>query len=99
MDIIKDRNDKDLIEEIKRWKEYTEEQYKKKNLNDTDNNIGVVTYPEPDINEVKWALGSTSVNKVSGGCDGIPAELFKILKDDAFKCYTQYPKCQQIWKT
>ena len=79
MDTIKDRNSKDLIGEIKKWKEYTENQYKKY-LNHPDNNVGVVTYPEPDINEVKWALGSTALNKVSGGCDGIPVELFKFFK-------------------
>ena len=79
MDTIKDRSGKDLTEEIKRWKECTEGQYGKY-LNDPDNNVGVVTFPEPDNNEVKWALGSTAIYKVSGGCDGIPAELFKILK-------------------
>ena len=85
---IKDRNGKDLTEaeEIKkRWQEYTEEQYKK-GLNDPDNHSGIVTHLEPDILEceVKWALGSITVNKASWG-DGIPAELFKILKGDAFK--------------
>ena len=88
MGIIKDRNGKDLIEaeEIKsRWKEYTEELYKK-DLNDSDNHDGAVSHSEPDIPEceVKWALGSTAANKASGD-DGIPAELFKILKDDAIK--------------
>ena len=80
---IKDRNGKDLPEpeEIKkRWQEYTEELYIK-GLNDPDNHNGVVTHLEPDILEceVKWALGSITKNKASGG-DGIPAELFKILK-------------------
>ena len=80
MGTIKDRNGKDLIEaeEIKkRWKEYTEELYKKY-LDDPDNHDGVVTHPEPDILEceAKWALGSTAINKASGG-DGISAELFK----------------------
>ena len=87
MGSIKDRNSKDLTEAEdvkKRWQEYTEELYKK-GLNNADND-GVVTHLEPDILEceVKWALGSTSKNKASGG-DGIPAELFHILKDDAVK--------------
>ena len=99
MGIIKDRNGKDLIEaeEIKsRWKEYTEELYKK-DLNDSDNHDGAVSHSEPDIPEceVKWALGSTAANKASGD-DGIPAELFKILKDDAIKVL--HSICQQIWK-
>ena len=70
--------------------EYTEELYKKE-LHDQDNHDGVVTHLEPDILEceVKWALGSITMNKASEG-DGIPAELFQILKDDAVKCYTQY---------
>ena len=81
----KDRNSKDLseAEEIKkRWKEYTEELYKK-DLSDPGNHDGVATHPEPDIleGEVKWALGNTAVNEASGS-DGIPAALFKILKDD-----------------
>ena len=69
----------------KRWKEYTEELYKK-DLHHPDNHDGVITYPEPDILEceVKWALGSITTNKASGG-DGIPVELFQILKDDAVK--------------
>ena len=84
MGIIKDRNGKDLIEaeEIKkRWQEYIEELYKK-DLDDLDNHNGVVTHLQPDILEceVKWALGSTSANKASGG-DGIPVELFQMLKD------------------
>ena len=83
MGTIKDRNGKDLTEteEIKkRWQEYTEELYKKGH-NDPDNHDGVVTHLEPDIVEceVKWALGSITMNKVSGG-DGIPAELLQILK-------------------
>ena len=97
----KDRNGKDLteVEEIKRWQEYLEELYqKKKGLNDPDNHDGVVTHLEPDILEceVKRALGSTAANKASGG-GGIPAELFKILKDDAVKVL--HSICQQIWIT
>ena len=76
----------------KRWQEYTEELYKK-DLHDPDNHNGVITqtHLEPDILEceVKWALGSITTNKASGG-DGIPVELFQILKDDAVKCCTQY---------
>ena len=88
MGTIKDRNGKDLIEAEetkKKWKEYTEELFKK-DLNDPNNDDGVVTHPEPDILvcEVKWALWSTAVNKASGG-DGTPAELFKILKNNAIK--------------
>ena len=78
-------------EDIKqRWQEYTEELYKK-DLHDPDNQDGVITHLEPDMLEckVKWALGSITTNKVSRG-DGIPVELFQILKDDALKCYTQY---------
>ena len=83
---IKDRNGMDLkeAEDIKkRWQEYTEEQYKK-DLHDPDNHDGVITHLEPDILEceVKWALESITTNKASGG-DGIPMELFQILKDDA----------------
>ena len=80
----------------KRWKEYTEELYKK-DLNDLDNHDDVVTHPEPDILEceVMWTLGSTAVNKASEG-DGISAELFKILKDDAVKVL--HSIYQQIWK-
>ena len=86
MGSIKDRNGLDLkeAEDIKqRWQEYTEELYKK-DLHDPDNQDGVITHLEPDILEceVKWALGSITTNKASGG-DGIPAELFQILKDDA----------------
>ena len=81
----------------KKWQEYTEELYKK-DLHDPDNYHGVITHLEPDILEceVKWALGSITMNKASGG-DGIPAELFQILKDDAVKVL--YSICQQIWNT
>ena len=81
----------------KRWQEYTEELYKKE-LHDPDNHDGVITHLEPDILEceVKWALGSITMNKASGG-DGIPVELFQILKDDAVKVL--HSICQQIWKT
>ena len=74
----------------KRWQEYTEELYKKE-LHDLDNHDGVITHLEPDILEceVKWALESITMNKASGG-DGIPVELFQILKDDAVKLFTQY---------
>ena len=86
MGTIKDRNGVDLTEAeniTKRWEEYTEELYKK-DLHDPDNHDGVITHLEPDILEckVKWALGSITMNKASGG-DGIPVELFQILKDDA----------------
>ena len=85
---IKDRNGMDLTEAEnikKRWQEYTEELYKK-DLHDPDNHKGVITHLEPDILEceVKWALGSITMNKASGG-DGIPVELFQILKNDAVK--------------
>ena len=81
----------------KRWQEYTEELYKK-DLHDPDNHDGVITHLETDIVEckVKWALGSITMNKASGG-NGIPAELFQILKDDAVKVL--HSICQQIWKT
>ena len=81
----------------KRCQEYTEELYKK-DLHDPDDPDGVITHPEPDILEceVKWALGSITMNKASGG-DGIPAELFQIPKDDSVKVL--YSICQQIWKT
>ena len=84
-------------EDIKRWQKYTEEQYKK-DLHDPDNHHGVITHLEPDILEwqVKWALGSITTNKASGG-DGIPVELFQILKDDAVKVLRS--RCLQIWKT
>ena len=96
----KDRNDIDLTvaEDIKkRWQEYTERLYKK-DLHDPDNHDGVITHLEPDILEceVKWALESITTNKASGG-DGVPAELFQILKDDAVKVL--HSICQQIWKT
>ena len=103
--MIKDRNGIDLTkaENSKKWQEYTEEvctiqKKKKKNFNDLDNHHGVIIHPEPDIAEceVKWALGSTIMNKASGG-DGIPAELFQILKDDAIKVLHSIR--QQIWKT
>ena len=87
MGSIKDRNGRDLTEaeDKKRWEEYTEELYKK-DLHDPDNQYGVITDLEPDILEckVKWALGSITTNKASGG-DGIPVELFQILKDYAVK--------------
>ena len=80
----------------KRWQEYTEELYKK-DLHNQDIHDGVITHLEPDILEceVKWALGSITTNKASGR-DGIPVELFQILKDDAVKVLN--PICQQIWK-
>ena len=84
-------------EDIKRWQEYTEELYKK-DLHDPDNHDGVITHLELDILEceVKWALGSITTNKASGG-DGTPVELFQILKNDAVKVL--HSICQQIWKT
>ena len=96
---IKDRNGMDLTEAEdikKRWQEYTEELYKK-DLQDPDNHNGVITHLEPDSLEceVKWALGSVTTNKASGG-DGIPVEVFQILKDDALKVLQSI--CQQIWK-
>ena len=100
MGTIKDRNGKNLTkaEDIKnRWREYTEELYKK-GLNDPDSHDGVATHLEADIleSEVKWALGSITANKASGG-DGIQVELFQILKDDAVKVLHSIP--QLIWKT
>ena len=100
MSTIKDRNGTDLTEAEdikKRWQEYTEELYKK-DLHDPDNHDGVITDLEPDILEceIKWALESITMNKASGG-DGIPVELFQILKDDAVKVL--YSICQQIWET
>ena len=100
MGSIKDRNGRDLTEAEdikKRWQGCTEELYKK-DLHDPDNHNGMITHLEPDIPEceVKWALGSITANKASGG-DRIPAELFQILKDDAVKVL--HSKCQQIWKT
>ena len=100
MGSIKDRNGMDLTdaEDIKKkWQEYTEELYKK-DLHDPDNHNDVITHLEPDILEceLKWALGSITINKASGG-DGIPVELFQILKDDTVKVL--HSICQQIWKT
>ena len=97
---IKDQNGKDLTEAEetkKRWQEYTADMYKK-GLNGPSVHNGTVTYLEQDILEceVKWALGSITKNKASSG-DGIPVELFKILKDDAVKVL--HTICQQIWKT
>ena len=82
---------------MKRWQEYTEELYKK-DLNGPDNHYGMNTHLEPGILEceVKWALGSITTNKVSGG-NAIPVDLFQILKDDAVKVL--HSICQQIWKT
>ena len=84
-------------EDIKRWQEYTEEPYKK-DLHDPDNQSGLITHPEPDILEceVKWVLGSITMNKASAS-DGIPIELFRILKDDVVKVL--HSVCQQMWKT
>ena len=81
----------------KRWQEHTEDLYKK-DLHDQDNHDGVITHLEPDTLEceVKWALGSSTTNKASGG-DGIAVGLYKILKDDAVKVL--HSICQQIWKT
>ena len=100
MGIIKDRNGKNLTEaeEIKKsWQEYTEEQYKK-DLNAPDSHDGMITHLEPDILEceVRWDLRNISMNKATGG-DGIPTELFQILKDDAVKVL--HSICCQIWKT
>ena len=99
MSTIKDRNGMDLTEAEdikKRWQENTE--LYKKDLNDPDNHDGVITHQESDILEckVKWPLGSITTNKPSGG-DGIPAQLFQVLKDDAVKVL--HSICQQIWKT
>ena len=99
MGTIKDRNGMGLTEVkiLRRWQENTEELYKK-DLLDPDNHDGVVTHLEPNILEckVKWALGSITTNKASGG-DGTPAELFQILKDDAVKVL--HSTCQQVWET
>ena len=100
MGSIKDRNGMDLTEAEdikKRWQEYTEEQYKK-DLHDPDNHNSVITHLKPDMLEceVKWALGSITTNKASGG-DGISFELFQILEDDVVKVLDSI--CQQIWKT
>ena len=98
--MTEDRSSKNITEaeEIKeRWQEYIEK-LNQKGLNDPDNHDGVITHLEPDILEceVKWALESITTNKASGG-DGIPVELFQILKDDAVKVL--HSICQQIWKT
>ena len=100
MGTSKNRNGIDLTEaeDIKnRWQEYTEELHKK-DLHDPDNHNGVITHLEPDIleGEGKWALGSITTNKASGG-DGIPVALFQILKDDAVKVL--HSICQQLRKT
>ena len=99
MGTVKDRNGKKLTEAVgikKRSQEFTE--LYKKDLNDPDNHDNMVTHLEPDILEceIKWALGSITTNKSSGG-DGIPAKLFQILKDDIVKVL--HSICQQIWKT
>ena len=100
MGTVKDRNSMNLTEAEdikKRWQEYSEELYKK-DLHDPDNHYGMITHLEPAILEceIKWALGSITTNKASEG-DGIPVELFQILKDDAVKML--HSICQQIWKT
>ena len=100
MGSIKDRNGRDLTEAEdiqRRWQEYTEELYKT-DLHSPDNHDGVITHLEPDIleSEVKWALESITTNKVSGS-DGIPVELFQILKDDAVKVL--HSICYQMSKT
>ena len=95
---IKDRNGMDLTEaeEIKkRQQEYTEELYRK-DLHDPDDHNGVITQADILESEVKWALGNTTTNKTSGG-DGIPVELFQILKDDAV--IVPHSICQRVWKT
>ena len=99
MGSIKDRNGRDLTEAEdikKRWQEYTE--LYEKDLHGSDNHNGMITHLESDILEceVKWAWGSNTMNKASGG-DGIPVELLQILKDDAVKVL--HSICQQIWKT
>ena len=100
MGSIKDRNGMDLTEAEdikKRWQEYTEELYKK-DLHNSDNHDGMITHIQPDILEckVKWTLGSITMTRASGG-NGIPIELFQILKDDAVKVLRSI--CQHIWKT
>ena len=100
MGIIKDRNDMDLTEAEdikKRWQEYMEELYKK-DLDDPGNHDDVITHLEPDILEceVKWALGSITMIKATRG-NGIPTDLFQILKDEAVRCCTQYAsKCGKL---
>ena len=100
MGLIKDRNGMHLTEAEdikKRWQEYTDKLYKR-DLHDPDDHNGVITHLEPDVLEceVKWALGSITMNKAGRG-DGIPVELLQILKDDAVKVL--HLICQQIWKT
>ena len=100
MGTIKDRNGMDLTEAEdikKKWQEYTKDLYKK-DLNDPGNHSGVITHLQPDILKckLKWASGSITMDKVSGG-NGIPTELFQILKDDAMKVL--HSICQHIWKT
>ena len=99
MGSIKDRNGMDLTEaeDIKKGGKNTQKNYTKKDLHDPDNHDGVITHLEPDILEykVKWTLGSIIMNKASGG-DGIPVELFQILKDDTVNVL--YSICQQIWE-
>ena len=98
MGTLKDRNGMDLSEEeiMKKWQEYTE--LYKEGLNDLSNYDGLITHLELEILEceAKWALGSITMNKASAG-DGIPVQLFQILKDDAVKVL--HSICQQIWKT
>ena len=100
MSSIKDRNGRDLseAEDINQWQEFCTEELYKKDLDDPDNHDGVITHLEPDILEceVQWALGNITTNKASRG-DGIPVELFHIIKDDAVKVL--HSICQQIWKT
>ena len=100
MGTMKDRNGMDLIEaeDIKKRCQECTEELSKKDLHDPDNHNDVITHLEPNILEceVKWALESITTNKANGG-DGIPAQLFQILKDDAMKMF--HSKCQQIWKT
>ena len=100
MSTVKDRNCRDLTEAEdtkRRYQEYTKELYKR-DLNDPENHSGMITHLEPDILEceVKWVLASITMNKASGG-NGIPAERFQILKDDAVKVV--HSICLQIWKT
>ena len=97
MGTIKDRNGRTEAEGIKkRQQEYTDELYKK-DLHDPDNHDGVITHPDILECEVKWPLGSSITKNKASGSDGIPVELFQILKDDAVKVL--YSICQQIWKT
>ena len=98
MGTIKDRNIMDLTEAEEIKKRYTQKNYTKKDLHDPDNHSGVIIHLEPDILkcELSWALGSITTNKANGG-DGIPVELFQILKDDAVQVL--HSICQQIWKT